>query len=90
MFIFFLLDSCREDNPRAACVIDKINIFRPDRVFMVILKFHIIYIYIFFPFLDLSNFPFELQIYSSAVNISFAFCGMNYCFDHAVYSRNAL
>lgn len=39
---FFLLDSCREDNPKSACVIDKINIFRPDRVFMVILKFHII------------------------------------------------
>ncbi|KAE8124229.1 hypothetical protein FH972_019134 [Carpinus fangiana] len=29
-----------EDHPRAACVIDKINIFRPDRVFMFIVEMH--------------------------------------------------
>ena len=38
----FLLDSCREDNPVTAGVVDKINIFRPDRVFMVMLHFHLI------------------------------------------------
>ena len=38
----FLLDSRREDNPITAGVVDKINIFRPDRVFMVMLHFHLI------------------------------------------------
>lgn len=38
MYSVFLLDSCREDCPRSAGVVDKINIFRPDRVFMVMMQ----------------------------------------------------
>lgn len=44
----FVLESCRNDSSRSFGVIDKINIFRPDRVFMVVL-FNIIRNH-FFPF----------------------------------------
>lgn len=53
----FLLYSCREHCPRSVGVVDKINIFRPDRVFMVRLQCLMICIYIYACVLSLDLFP---------------------------------
>lgn len=43
---------CREDYATSICVVDKINIFRPDRVFMVNMLFRIsLYAYFRIPFI---------------------------------------
>lgn len=79
------MNLCREDNSITASVVDKINIFRPDRVFRVMLQLHT-YIY----FLDIFNYNFKFQISSRGLKISFSFCEINYYFDLAVYSGNTL
>lgn len=59
MLSLFLTYSCREHCPRSVGVVDKINIFRPDRVFMVRLQCLMLYIciYIYTCMLSLDLFP---------------------------------